>query len=759
MRRRGAFSSGSHFPRAASGLWSEAVIHPRGQRRWWSRALLAIALTPVVLLAQVAPATAGADDSASGSAVSNEAPAPDSTEAPAPEPSESTPTPSDSTEPTPTPDPSPTEIETPEPVPSEEPTPEADPDEEPDDPSADARLFAAGTPAVIPPTGRLAGADRYAVTVAASAAAFPGGASTVLVASGFAPSDGVIAAGLAARVNAPLLYVAPTSIPSAVAAELRRLSPASVVVIGGPGSVSDAVLESLRGFASEVTRFGGTDRFDASRTALMGSVTSSTAYIAEGLHLVDAPLAAVAAAVNDAGFLLVDGRLGTADAASIAALRAVGVTRVIIVGGTSRVSPGYESSLRSAGFTVQRRAAADRYGQSVLLAKERPNAPQRVIVANPASASDTAVAASLAASTRQPLVYTSQPCMLDAVSAYISSVGVGMTALGGAVWLDGIVLSGLSCSTERTNRQSALASAIRSTMSQYQGTFSVTVREIGGLGQTVSINSGQRLEPASMIKIFAAWAALERIEHGRATFATRLPSGVSLGGCLYVMIHASDNYCHTDIVHWIGISEINRMIRSEGFPNTYYGSVPPGVSVLYAGNRATANDLSYLMVRLENGTILNRSLSDHLISLMRQQIFRTRIASGIPPGIGQATKPGALWLTSGLMQGDTGIVWGTRSTYAISIIGDNGPPQAALRAISRTVYEHFNGTFGTAMRYPIEQVVTTRPAALRATPNGSTVYVAPAGTPLQVLDANRIWYQVQWGQRQLWVWYEDLRNR
>jgi beta-lactamase class A len=321
------------------------------------------------------------------------------------------------------------------------------------------------------------------------------------------------------------------------------------------------------------------------------------------------------------------------------------------------------------------------------------------------------------------------------------------------------VVDNLDCSTIRARSVSGLNAAIRETLADYPGAFSVTVRELGGLGVITEVGGGVRREPASMMKIFAAWAALKRVEQGRATMTTRLSSGVPLGLCVQVMIHVSDNYCHADIVHWIGIAEINRMIREAGFTNTVYGTVAPGASVLYAGNRTTTNDLAWMMERLADRSILTKQYADHLVNLMRSQIWRSRIASGIPPGVPQASKPGAIWLASGLLQGDTAIVNGPRSTYVLSIIGDDGPPQAALRAISRTVYTHFNGAFGAAASYPAQQMVTRTPSLLRSSPGGAIVTTIPAGVLVQVLDAQRDWYQLQYGSRQLWVYYSGLRNR
>ncbi|HWL76306.1 serine hydrolase [Microbacterium sp.] len=737
------------------------MIHPRGQRRWWSRALLAIALTPVVLLAQVAPATAGADDSASGSAVSNEAPAPDSTEAPAPEPSESTPTPSDSTEPTPTPDPSPTEIETPEPVPSEEPTPEADPDEEPDDPSADARLFAAGTPGTIPAGTRVSlSTNIYTASVAATTATFPNGSDVVVLTGGSAPIMGTIAATLIASTGGALLLTQPSAMPANVWAELQRLAPSSVYIVGGSGVVSEAVADRVRSIVPNVQRIGSNSASDTARLIFeAGTVAADTVYLSGGITHDDAPLATAAGARAGKRTLIVNGQAAAVEPATLAALRAVGTTRIVHVAGTSRVSAGYEASLRAAGFDFVVLTHSSTYHLSARVASEPGSTPQRSLVVNPARPSDLAVAAGIAAATGQPLFYSLPECIADAIAAQISASGARVLALGDTEKLMAPAMNNVPCTVEKSNRQAALTSAIRSTLSQYPGTYTVTVRQIGGLNEIAQIGGGTRMEPASMMKIFASWAALKLIDQGRATINTRLPSGISLGLCIQFMIHVSDNYCHTDVVHWIGIPRINQMIRDAGFTNTYYGNVPAGVSVLYAGNRTSTNDITWMMQRLANRSILSKKWADHLIILMRSQIWRSRIASGIPPGIGQASKPGALWLTSGLLQADTAIVNGTRYSYIISIIGDNGPPQEALRAVSRTVYTHFNGAFGAAATYPIHQMVTRTPSLLRASPNGAIVTTIPAGVLIQVLDAQRMWYQIQWGQRKLWVSYTGLKNR
>ncbi len=67
----------------------------------------------------------------------------------------------------------------------------------------------------------------------------------VYIASGADFPDALAGAPVAGRDAAPLLLVAPTSIPAVVKTELTRLKPGRIVVLGGTGAVSDTVKSAL----------------------------------------------------------------------------------------------------------------------------------------------------------------------------------------------------------------------------------------------------------------------------------------------------------------------------------------------------------------------------------------------------------------------------------------------------------------------------------------------------------------------------------
>lgn len=110
---------------------------------------------------------------------------------------------------------------------------------------------------------RLAGTDRYITSVRVSQDAFPGGAGIVWVATGQDWPDALSAGAAAAVQDGPVLLTGRTSIPSAVRAEIVRLDPGRILVAGGPGAVSEAVLQDLRSIAT-TERIAGGDRYATS---------------------------------------------------------------------------------------------------------------------------------------------------------------------------------------------------------------------------------------------------------------------------------------------------------------------------------------------------------------------------------------------------------------------------------------------------------------------------------------------------------------
>ena len=317
------------------------------------------------------------------------------------------------------------------------------------------------TTAVSPAVGRLTGSDRYAASVAASRAAFPTGThpDVVYLVSGTSPWDSLSASPAAVRGGGGVLLTRGDGIPSSTAAELRRLAPASIVLVGPTTTLSSTVESQAASYAPAVTRVAGTSRYGTSRSLVRrafeaGSVTR--AWVTTGRVWTDGIAAGAAAAVNREPLLTVDGSAGSLPASTVTLLRDLGVTSVVVVGGTTAVSPGIESQLDGilGSSSVTRVAGADQYSLSARvsrLALPQP-VPGPSYVASGREFASGLVGAFLAGRTKRPLLYTMPFCVPASVRPALAAPSVTrLTLLGGEVWVRGLVGSLEACRSIRSS--------------------------------------------------------------------------------------------------------------------------------------------------------------------------------------------------------------------------------------------------------------------------------------------------------------------
>ena len=96
------------------------------------------------------------------------------------------------------------------------------------------------------PPIRVAGPDRFA-TAAEVSERFFGSVPLVYVTTGLDFPDAVAGGAVAGGTGAPILLVAQDLVPAPTAAELSRLEPEAIIVLGGPGAVSEEVVDNLNG--------------------------------------------------------------------------------------------------------------------------------------------------------------------------------------------------------------------------------------------------------------------------------------------------------------------------------------------------------------------------------------------------------------------------------------------------------------------------------------------------------------------------------
>lgn len=280
---------------------------------------------------------------------------------------------------------------------------------------------------------RLAGGDRYATAAAISRSQFGGGAATVFIATGAGFPDALAGAPAAAKARGPVLLTERGSLPAATATELARLKPSNIVVLGGGGAVSDAVLSSLRGYAGNVVRWAGSNRFETAATISARSFTPGVGvvYLATADSFPDALSGgAVAGKVGGPILLVSRNALPGATAAELARLKP---GRIVVLGGTSVISDGVRAAAaKYTGGGVTRLAGADRYSTSVQISKSAYGSSNSVFIATGTNFPDGLAGGPVAALLPGPLLLVSPSQLPSAVRSELQRLGPGRVfILGG----------------------------------------------------------------------------------------------------------------------------------------------------------------------------------------------------------------------------------------------------------------------------------------------------------------------------------------
>jgi putative cell wall-binding protein len=297
---------------------------------------------------------------------------------------------------------------------------------------------------VVAPSTRIAGADRFATAASMSQTRSPDGVTTAYVATGAAFADALAGGPAADQSGATVLLTGKDSVPTATRAELSRLSPDEVVVLGGPGAVSDAVVRQLG-----ARRIAGANRY-ATAAAISADTFGPTVpvvYVATGERFPDALAGAAAGAFENGPVLLV-----TKDAIpseTDAELRRLLPQRIVILGGTAAVSAGVQSSLALYTLPGQvcRVAGADRYATSEQVSKATfPDGADRVYLATGRNFPDALAGGPVAANGPGPLLLVPGGCMPESVRVEVERLDPDRVfLLGGTGALSGALSSFQGC--------------------------------------------------------------------------------------------------------------------------------------------------------------------------------------------------------------------------------------------------------------------------------------------------------------------------
>lgn len=327
------------------------------------------------------------------------------------------------------PESSPPPVTDPAPVPEPSPPVDESDDQQPNDATTDVIRFA--------------GDDRFATSAEISQETFEPGVDAVFVANGLFFADGLSAGPAAGLLNAPLLTIPGDRLPTTVSAELDRLDPQHIYVLGGSAVIDEDVVTALDEFApGNVTRLSGANRYATAAAVSAFWPSADRVFVASGEMFADALSAGAAAARGSEPLLLT--RKSTLPASTRDALQRLSPAEVTLVGGTGVVTQDIADAIQSAlpDATVSRIAGDDRYETSAELLRQSIRGPlTRLMLASGVGFSDALAAAPASIALDSAFAISRPTCLPSSVDSEVGSGTVEQYFLiGGQAVLSDAVL-------------------------------------------------------------------------------------------------------------------------------------------------------------------------------------------------------------------------------------------------------------------------------------------------------------------------------
>jgi putative cell wall-binding protein len=256
-------------------------------------------------------------------------------------------------------------------------------------------------------------------------------------------------------MGGPVLLVPPSGpIPASVTAELTRLHPGKIYVVGGTASVSAATATTL-GSIAPVTRLAGADRYATAATVattifhtVLAHATLPVVYVASGANFPDA-LAAGPAASHFGGALLLAPASGTLPTSVKNALTTLKPATIVIVGGTGSISAGMASQIQTAAglasIKVSRVAGSDRYATAAALAASFGSGTPTAYVALGTNFPDAMAGSAAAGFTGGPILLVQTDTVPAATSTELGDLAPDdLFVLGGVSVISDTVVNAIS---------------------------------------------------------------------------------------------------------------------------------------------------------------------------------------------------------------------------------------------------------------------------------------------------------------------------
>lgn len=278
---------------------------------------------------------------------------------------------------------------------------------------------------------RLSGTDRSGTAIAVADQGWKAGADNVVLANAYTFPDALAAGPLAYKLDAPILLTDTKTLTPSTFAEIKKLAPKTITLIGGTAVISQDIQDSLSEIYGQanVIRYGGADRNATAATIAAALGTTGKAVVANGEdgHYADALAVYSYAAYNGIPILFTGSSV--LPAATVQALTAQKVKTTIVVGGEGAVSAAVYNQLPGAA----RYGGSDRYATATATATGLHLNLKWVYIVTGLDFPDALVVGNLAAHSLSPLILVDKEmptATADFILANKAAIS-GLTTVGG----------------------------------------------------------------------------------------------------------------------------------------------------------------------------------------------------------------------------------------------------------------------------------------------------------------------------------------
>ena len=226
--------------------------------------------------------------------------------------------------------------------------------------------------------------------------------------------------------------------------------------------------------------------------------------------------------------------------------------------------------------------------------------------------------------------------------------------------------------------------------------YSIVIKDLKS-SVICNINGGKVVPSASIIKLFIMAKTFQLVSYGELDLKDRIsinkeervPYSIiyvlderntyTIKDLITLMIIQSDNTAANQLIHMLGIENINEFIRVLGCEITILKRKMMDFDARLLGldNYTTAQDVSKLLELMDKGELISKTYSDIMIKIMKMQMDNSMMKINLEEGIIVAHKTGDL----PNIKHDVGVVYTEHKDYIFTMLTWNATSDNYARDI------------------------------------------------------------------------------